>query len=132
MAEEKKPDFKGKKVLIIEDDESVSRVYKIKLEKEGIVSEIAMDGDEGLKKIKDMKPDVVILDLMIPKHDGFWILEQTKKDGGLPHTPVIVLSNLGQESDKQRAELLGATEYLVKTNISIKEVIDKVLTYLTK
>lgn len=119
-----------KKVLIIEDDESVARVYKIKLEKEGVESEIAMDGDVGFKLMKEFDPDLVILDLMIPGRDGFWILDQVRKSAELRDKPILVLSNLGQESDKTKAQGLGATEYLVKTNVSIKDVIDKILAYL--
>jgi DNA-binding response OmpR family regulator len=115
-----------KKVLIIEDDEDVSRVYEIKLAKEGVETDLAIDGEAGFAKIRSFNPDVVLLDLMIPKRDGFWVLEQVKANPELKNTKIIVLSNLGQEQDKDRAFSLGAMDYLVKADISIKEVIDKI------
>lgn len=119
-----------KKVLIIEDDEHISRVYDIKLSKEGIISSVARDGEEAIPKIIAEKPDLILLDLMLPKKDGFWVLEEIKKNPDLVHIPVIVLSNLGQESDQTRALGLGAKEYLVKVNTSIQQVVDKVKGYL--
>ena len=119
-----------KKVLIVEDDEHISKVYEIKLAKEGFATSFARDGEEGLEKIVVEKPDLVLLDLMLPKKDGFGVLEDIQKIPALAHIPIIVLSNLGQESDKERAIGLGAKEYIVKVDHSIQEVIDKVKGYL--
>ncbi|MBI5742853.1 MAG: response regulator [Candidatus Niyogibacteria bacterium] len=119
----------SKKVLIIEDEEDVARAYEIKLKKSGIETALAADGEDGLAKILAEKPGVVLLDLMLPIHDGFWVLEQLKAKG-ISGVKVIVLSNLGQEKDRERALALGAAEYLVKANVSIKEVVDKVFGYL--
>lgn len=119
-----------KKVLIIEDDEQISRVYGIKLKQEGIETISAVDGDDGLKKIETEKPDVVLLDLMLPRHDGFWVLEEKIKNNKIKNIPVIVLSNLGQEQDKERAMGLDAKDYLVKADVSIKQVIEKIKKYL--
>lgn len=119
----------AKKVLIIEDDEQISRVYGIKLKLEGIEAVSAMDGEEGLKKISLEKPDLVLLDLMLPKKDGFWVLEEAKKNG--INIPIFVLSNLGQEQDRERALSAGAKGYLIKADTSIKEVIDKIKKELT-
>jgi DNA-binding response OmpR family regulator len=119
-----------KKVLVIEDDESVARVYAIKLQQLGVDVVMAGDGEAGFAKLKEEKPSVVLLDLMLPIKDGFWVLEERGKVPALKKVPVIVLSNLGQETDKERATSLGATEYLVKANISIKDLLDKIKTYL--
>jgi two-component system alkaline phosphatase synthesis response regulator PhoP len=121
---------KIKKVLIVEDDEHISRVYEIKLEKEGILSILARDGEDAVAKIIAERPQLILLDLMIPKKDGFWVLEQIEKSPDLMKIPVIVLSNLGQKSDQDRALELGAEEYLVKVDTSIQEVVDKVKGYL--
>ena len=120
----------GKKALIIEDDEHISKVYEIKLSKEGIDVFIAHDGDEAMVKVLE-KPDVIILDLMIPKKDGFSVLEDIKKNPDLSHIPVIVLSNLGQQQDQDRAMALGANEYLVKVDYPIQDVIEKIKGYLS-
>ena len=119
-----------KRVVVVEDDEHISKVYEIKLAKEGIAVILARDGEEAVAKITAEKPDLVILDLMIPKKDGFGVLEDIKKVPELAQIPVIVLSNLGQKSDQDRALALGANEYLVKVDYPIQEVIDKVKGYL--
>lgn len=119
-----------KKVVVVEDDEHISKVYEIKLAKEGIEVILARDGEEAVAKITSEKPDLILLDLMIPKKDGFGVLEDIKKIPELASIPVIVLSNLGQQSDQDRALGLGATEYLVKVDYPIQEVIDKVKKYL--
>lgn len=119
-----------KTVLIIEDDEQVVRVYTIKLKQEGVETIGAVDGEAGLEKIVSEKPDLVLLDLMLPKKDGFWVLEEMVKKPELKKIPVVVLSNLGQEEDKKRALKLGVKEYLVKADISIKEVVEKIKKYL--
>lgn len=119
-----------KKILIIEDDEHISRVYEALFAKEGVVTSVAVDGDEGIKKVLTEKPDLIILDLMLPKKDGFSVLEEIKKNPDLAHIPVIVLSNLGDAHDIERTLALGAKEHLVKVNHSTQQVVDKVKEYL--
>lgn len=119
-----------KKVMIVEDDEHISKVYEVKLAKEGIDASVARDGFEAVAKITAEKPNLIILDLMVPKKDGFGVLEDIKKVPELAGIPVIVLSNLGQKADQDRALGLGANEYLVKVDYPIQEVIDKVKGYL--
>lgn len=123
-------DTNKKKVMIVEDDEHISKVYEIKLAKEGVETSLARDGEEAVVKITAEKPSVILLDLMLPKKDGFWVLEEIKKIPELSSIPVIVLSNLGQQSDQDRALALGANEYLVKVNYPIQEVVNKVKGYL--
>lgn len=120
-----------KKIMIVEDDEHISKVYEIKLAKEGFATSLAIDGEEAVAKIIAEKPDLVILDLMLPKKDGFGVLEDMKKVPELARIPVIVLSNLGQQSDQERALALGAKEYLVKVDNPIQGVIDRVKGYLS-
>ena len=121
-----------KKVLIIEDDDHISKIYGIKLSKENVDTIIARDGQEGINMIASEKPDLVLLDLMIPIKDGFTVLEEVKKTPFGKNLPILVLSNLGQESDIEKATSLGATDYFIKVNLSIQEVIDKVNKYLGK
>ncbi len=119
-----------KKVLIVEDDEYISKVYEIKFAKEGINISLARDGEEAVKMITEIVPDLILLDLMIPKKDGFAVLEEIKKKPKLAAIPVIVLSNLGQISDVERAKKLGANEFLIKVDHPIQDVINKVNGYL--
>lgn len=119
-----------KKVMIVEDDEHISKVYEIKLAKEGFATSLAVTGEEAVTKIASEKPDLILLDLMIPKKDGFGVLEDIKKVPELASIPVIVLSNLGQQTDQDRALALGANEYLVKVDYPIQEVVNRVKGYL--
>ncbi|MBI3634157.1 MAG: response regulator [Candidatus Yonathbacteria bacterium] len=125
-------DTNKKKVVVVEDDEHISKVYEIKLAKENINTMVAQDGEEAVTMITAEKPDLIILDLMVPNKDGFGVLEDIKKDPVLAKIPVIVLSNLGQKKDQDRAFALGVNEYLVKMDYSIQDIIDKVKGYLGK
>jgi len=118
------------KVLIIEDDRFLSKIYASKLSKEGIEADFALDGEEGLEKAKAGKPKLILLDLIMPKMDGFAVLEAMAADASLKKIPVIVLSNLGQDEDIERAKKLGAKDFLVKSDSSIQAVVEKIKTYL--
>lgn len=120
----------NKKVLIVEDDRDVSRVYEIKLAQLGVETILTTDGEEGFEKISSEKPDLVMLDLMLPKKDGFWVLEEMKKDPELSKIPVIALSNLGQDQDRERVFELGAKEYLIKPNTSIADIMEKIKQFI--
>ncbi|OGZ19556.1 MAG: hypothetical protein A2481_00210 [Candidatus Yonathbacteria bacterium RIFOXYC2_FULL_47_9] len=119
-----------KKILIIEDDEHISKIYDIKLKSEGMNVTIARDGVEGLEKVESEDPALILLDLMIPKKDGFEVLAEIKKMPKRKNVPVIVLSNLGQQSDVDRVMALGAVDYLVKANLSFQEVVAKIRQHL--
>lgn len=119
-----------KKILIIEDDEHVSKVYEMKFSKEGYSTIFIVNGEEAVEKITSEKPNLIILDLMVPKKDGFVILEEIKKNPSTASIPVLVLSNLGGKVDQDRALALGANEYMVKVNYSMQEVIDRAKSYL--
>lgn len=120
------------KVLVAEDDRFLSKAYGTKLKKEGFEVILAINGEEAFLKAKSEKPDVILLDLVMPKKDGFEALADLKKDSTTKIIPVIVLSNLGQEEDISRGRELGAVDYLVKSNISIREVVEKVKEVLKK
>jgi two-component system, sensor histidine kinase and response regulator len=116
----------NKYVLVVEDDPFYSKIYKTKLAKEKIESQIVSNGNEALKVVKELVPGLILLDLIMPGKDGFETLAELKSDPVLQGVPVIVLSNLSQEEDIQRIMDLGAAEYLVKANVPIQEVVDKV------
>lgn len=120
------------KILLIEDDKFLCRAYKDGLERAGFEVSFASDGKEGLEKIKSEKPDLILLDLILPVKGGFEILEELKMEGNPKDAPVIILSNLGQESDVERGKALGAVDYLIKSDWSMKKVIEKVKFHLVK
>lgn len=119
-----------KKIILAEDDKFISRAYSDGLTRAGFEVIIATDGKEGIEKIKSEKPDLILLDLVMPIKNGFEVLEEVKKDDTLKNIPAIILSNLGQDSDVEKGKALGAADYLIKSNFSMKEVIAKIKTVL--
>jgi DNA-binding response OmpR family regulator len=124
---------KGKpKILIIEEDRFLRKIYKNKFSRAGFEFREAISGDEGLNKVYSEKPDLVLLDLMLPKKSGFEVLVELKRDKSTRKIPVVILSNLAQEEDIQRVMSLGASDYLIKTEVSLSDVIDRVKECLAK
>ena len=116
----------AKKILIVEDDGFLRELISRKLVQEGFEIVEALDGEEGLKKTKEEKPDMVLLDLILPSVDGFEVLAQIKKDSALAAIPVIILSNLGQKTEVEKGLQLGAADYMVKANFTPTEIIAKI------
>lgn len=116
----------GKKILIVEDDKVLGEILLKKFLRDGYVASLARDGEEGLAAIRGTKPDLVLLDILMPKLDGYQVLEQMNTDGSIKTTPVIIISNSGQPVEIERALKLGAKDCLVKTQFSPDEVMDKV------
>jgi two-component system alkaline phosphatase synthesis response regulator PhoP len=120
------------KILVVEDDFFLIKVLQTKLINEGYQVEIAADGVLALETLKRFTPDLMLLDLVMPRKDGFEVLEEMSKDKKLSKIPVLVLTNLGQESDVERVKVHGVRDYLVKSDISIDSVVEKVRTTLKK
>lgn len=115
---------------MVEDDQALVRMYQTKLIMEGHEVEVAFDGLEGLDKLESFLPDLILLDLAMPKMDGFEFLENLKKEIKWRKIPVVALTNLGQESDVKRAKELGAKDYLIKVNLTPKQVVKEIQKYL--
>jgi len=115
-----------KKILVAEDDKFLASAYRVKLTKAGFDVTITTDGDEALAAMRKDTPDCIVLDLVMPVKDGFSVLEELRKDEKTKHTPVIVASNLGQKEDTDKAMKLGATAFVVKSNLSLNELIAKI------
>jgi DNA-binding response OmpR family regulator len=115
-----------KKILIVEDDKFLRELIVQKLLKEGYETSEAVDGEQGVKKVKEEKPDLVLLDLILPGIDGFEVLSQKKEDSNVAQIPVIILSNLGQKEDVERGLKLGAVDYLIKAHFTPGEIIEKI------
>ena len=107
-------DLSTKKVLVVEDDPFLSQLLVNRLKRLGVGVTRAADGQEGLEMFRSAGPDLVLLDLILPRKSGFEVLETVRSDPSLQAIPVIVVSNLGQESDMARGKELGAVEYFVK------------------
>lgn len=116
------------KVALIEDDHMLSDMYKIKFEKEGFAIATAADGVEGLDVVQKENPDVILLDVIMPRMDGFQTLQELRSRG--VKSPVILLTNLGQEEDIKKGRELGATDYFVKSNFTPDAIVSKVRTVL--
>ncbi|MFH1508902.1 MAG: response regulator [bacterium] len=115
-----------KKVLVIEDETALLFAIRAELSYAGYEVLAASTGEEGLKMFQDKKPDLVVLDLILPGIDGFEILSEIKKDSGKKMIPVLVVSNLGDKNDIERAKSLGAYDYLVKANYSLESIQEKI------
>ncbi len=110
-----------KRVLIIEDERPLAHALELKINHEGYETVVCLTGSEGLREALTGQYSVILLDLIMPELDGFTLLERLQE--GRIRTPVIVLSNLGQEEDKVRAKALGAVDYFVKANTPILEIV---------
>lgn len=118
-----------KKILIIEDDAILNRAlqdFLLKHESQAFEASGASNGDEGVRFAKERKPDLIILDIILPKKDGFEVLTEIKADPEIKETPVILLTNLSGLNDVQRALELGASTYLVKSDYKLEEVVAKI------
>lgn len=117
-------------ILIAEDDKFYDNIYKVKFENEGYEVRVVTDGAQAVEEAKKRKPDMVLLDLVMPVKDGFETLKALKEMPTLKDVPMIVLSSLGQDDDAAKVKELGAAEYYVKTSITIYDLVNKVKAYL--
>jgi two-component system phosphate regulon response regulator PhoB len=127
MEEQKLPQ---KKILLVEDDDGLANVYLTRLGAEGFNVKRVPNGEDALAVAVEFKPDLVLLDAMMPKISGFDVLDILRNTPETANTRIIMLTALSQESDKQRAESLGADEYLVKSQVVIADVVDRIKHHL--
>jgi len=120
------------KILLVEDDEMLHSMYTQKFEKEGYTIISAYNGSEGVKLAEEHQPDLILMDIIMPKMDGFVALKKIKKKDGIKQIPVIMLTNLGQEEDIKKGKELGAADYFIKANHTPNEVVEKVKSLLKK
>lgn len=114
------------KILIVEDEKIMLGLLKKKMLQQDYEVEVARDGEEGLEKLKKSTPDLVLLDIVMPKIGGFEVMEEMNKDEKLKEIPVIIISNSGQPVELDRAKKLGAKDWLIKTEFDPQEVVKKV------
>jgi DNA-binding response OmpR family regulator len=118
------------KVLVVEDDKFLVHAYSLKLEKAGFEIQVANDGEQALEVLKTFMPHVIILDLVMPRKDGFATLTEIKQQDALKNIPVIVASNLGQNDEVERAKKLGAADFVTKSNLSMSELVEKINSFI--
>jgi len=113
-------------IVLVEDDPFLAEIYVLRLEREGFKVIHARSGEEGLKNVLETKPSLVLLDLVLPKMDGFSVLKELKANAVTRTIPVVILTNLGEESDVAKGKKLGAADYFIKAHLTPSEVAQKV------
>lgn len=124
------PEEKPRKILLVEDDEALSQVYISRLELEGFDIKHVADGEDALSSAIEFKPDLILLDAMMPKITGFDVLDILRNTAETANVRVIMLTALSQAKDKERAEKLGVDEYLVKSQVVIGDVVERIKHHL--
>lgn len=118
------------KILLVEDEKSLVEMYSLRFKESGFELLVAEDGLAGLELARKELPAVILLDIMLPKMDGFAVLADLKKDAKTKNIPVLLLSNLGQKTDIDKGKALGADDYVVKASMTPSQVLEKVNSYL--
>ncbi len=122
--------LEGKYIIIVEDDVFLGDLLQQKLIKEKCLVFLAKDGETGVEKIQEKKPDLVLLDILLPGIDGYEVLRKIKADPKLADIPVIIFSNFGQRTDIEKAEQLGAIDFIVKATSSLDDIVSRVKSVL--
>lgn len=121
-----------KKILLVEDDNFIIDIYITKLKEVGFSVQSAVNGEDAIAKIKQSRPDLVLLDIVLPQVTGFEFLQEIKSMPELKNVPVIVLSNLGQKKEVEKGLSLGAAKYLIKAHYTPTEVVEEIRAVLNK
>lgn len=121
-----------KKILIVEDDNFLANAYRVKLTKAGFEVKNAFDGIEAINALQTFIPDLILLDIVMPRKDGFATLKELKENEQFKNIPVILASNLGQKEDMDRGLKLGAVDFFVKTDFTLNNLIEKINILLNK
>lgn len=122
--------MQAKRILLVEDDDALANVYLMRLQAEGFEVRRVANGEDALADAISFKPDLVLLDVMMPKVSGFDVLDILRNTPETANLKVIMLTALSQESDKQRAETLGVDDYMVKSQVVIADVIERIKHHL--
>lgn len=115
-----------KKILVVEDDTYLANAYRVKFTKAGFEVKSAFDGDEAIATLQTFIPDLILLDIVMPKKDGFTTLKEIKENEKWKNIPVILASNLGQKEDKEKGMKLGAYDFFIKTDFTLNALIEKI------
>ncbi len=121
----------AKKILLVEDEPLLGNLLRQRLEREGFAVFHAKDGNQGLEYLKTNAPDLVLLDIILPKVSGFEFMEKVQSSSEYQKAPIVIISNLGQDTDLERGQALGAIGYFVKARVSMEDLVEKVRDFLT-
>jgi DNA-binding response OmpR family regulator len=124
------PPAPQKKILLVEDDDGLANVYKMRLETEGFVVKRVPNGEDALAAAIEFKPDLIVLDVMMPKVSGFDVLDILRNTPETANVKVVMLTALSQDTDKAKAEKLGADDYMVKSQVVIADVVERIKHHL--
>ena len=119
-----------KKILLVEDDDGLANVYKMRLETEGFTVRRVPNGEDALAAAIEFKPDLIVLDVMMPKVSGFDVLDILRNTPETANVKVVMLTALSQDTDKEKAEKLGADDYMVKSQVVIADVVERIKHHL--
>ncbi len=119
-----------KKILIVEDEKALATVLNLKLKSAGFETKVVYNGDDAVASLKEAPFDLMLIDIMMPKRDGFSVLDELKKQGNT--TSIFVMSNLGQTEDIAHIKSLGVTDYIIKADTSPAEILDKINAFFKK
>lgn len=125
-------DLRDKKILLVEDESFLADLLSDYIKEQGVSLELALTGEDGLLKANSARPDIILLDIILPGIDGFEVLKQLKANTELSKIPVIILSNLGGKEEIERGLKLGAVDYLVKSSLVMEEITKKIKEILQK
>ncbi|MDD4874820.1 MAG: response regulator [Candidatus Pacebacteria bacterium] len=120
------------KILVVEDEQILAEMYQDKFKKEGFEVIAAKDGKEGIKMMREQKPALVLLDILLPNENGIDFLKKQKKDPELSSIPIIVFSNFDDPETKKETLDLGVKEYLIKSNHNPREIVEQIKKYIKK
>jgi len=115
-----------KDIFLVEDDASMQSLLRDAFESEGFTVRSARDGEEAITQLERLTPDIILLDIVLPKKDGFEVLQFIRSKEALKNTPVVLLTNLERSQDVEKALSFGATTYLVKANYTLQEIVDRI------
>ncbi len=121
---------KTRKILIVEDDLKLQRILNDKIERQGWQPVVAVDGEEGLRRIKEAKPDIILLDIRMPRMSGFEMLAEVRKKYDSEELPVIILTNYGDAENVSQSVELKAEAFMIKSDHSLEEIIEKIKSIL--
>ena len=121
-----------KKILLVEDEPLLGNLLRQRFEREQFQIVLARDGEEALKALRETQPDLMLLDIILPKVSGFELMEMMQNDPQIAKPPIIIISNLGQDTDITKGESLGAVQYFIKAKVSIEDIVDKVKSFFTE
>ena len=122
--------MKKQRIILIVEDEPIVKIVEEKFSKKGFIIDVARDGIEAVERIHHSKPDLILLDILLPRMDGFQFLKVIRDDPGLRDIPVVIFSNLGSSHDLEKLREFKVVDYIIKANVTIHELVERVSKYL--